>query len=635
MGERESAVDEVLKTITEVDLETELENIYESFSHLPRVLSDILPVIMKDQPLLLEPLKGIAPYLNEAQLSKALTLVQASDDPLFAAQGAATLLPMLSPGVSDELINQVVERVKEEPDEERRMRAIAALLTATQNDVHQELLTLTFQGIRSLGESQQLSALKNLAPALKGGEIDLALMIIALAPDAEGRLECVEALVPAATPSQLSEARSVVMRIGDKREALFVATALPNLDEDLLLKLFASALSQSDYTRARIIAFLARQLAGGSFNGLLKAVDQIEDPTSRAEVALPALARHAPEAQRKQILEQAIDIAARMTDPERRIWALEAMIDQFDPELLDYAFARFTEEAPGMSDDWRVFGEAIFLAVIAPKMPEPKRGELLDQALALVPQLEESDLRRDVLSRLAPHLDLGRWTTAIEIVEAEKEPYDQAIMAGFLVGYAPKQLWPRFVEAALSRIEEIAAGEYPFVDDPTAAASARVLAYSANPALGLEMVGRFKDQAWKRAALLEFVKATPVDALDPVLEQVNSLSEPRERASLKLAAAKRLKNARSEALIAEALADALDGPADLLHDDLLPDLSRALCDLDIDRLRELWRKHAHVLAERDRPQMLTIIHGLAPVLVKLELGGPTVRALFEAQRWWP
>lgn len=635
-GEREGAVEDVLKTITEVDLEAALDHIYESFSHLPKILSDILPMIMKDQPLLLEPLKGIAPYLNEAQLGKALALVQLSDDPLFAAQGAATLLPMLSPAVSEEVIQQIVERVNEEPDEARRMRALSALLTATQNDQHLQILTIAFAGIRSLEESERLSALKNLAPALKGGEIDEALTIIGEVRDGEGRFECVDALVEAATPAQLVQARSAVMRIGDEREALFAASALSaNLEADVRRKLFERARLQSDYIRARTIALLAPQLDDQSFNEALQAVDEIEDATSKAEVALPALARRAPEAQRKEILERAIDIAARATDPERRVWALQAMIDQFDPGLRDHAFARFTEEAPGMEDEWRAFGEALFLAVIAPKMPEPKRGELLDQALALVPQLEESDLRRDVLSKLAPHLNLARWTTAIEIVEAENEPYEQAIMAGFLAGDAPKELWPRFVEAALARIEEIAAGEYAFVDQPADSASARVLAYSANPQLGLEMAGRIKDQNWKRAALLEFVKSTPIDALDPVLEQVDTLSDPRERALLKLAAVRRLENAPREALIAEALADALDGPADLLHDDLLPDLSRALCDLDPDRLRDLWRTHAPVLAERDRPQMLTIIHGLAPVLVKLELGGPTVKALFDAQRWWP
>ena len=633
-GDREGAVEDVLKVITEVDLEAELDHIYESFSHLPKILSDFLPMIMKDQPLLLEPLKGIAPYLNEVQLIKALALVKASDDPLFAAQGAATLLPLLSPAASDELIEQTVESVKGEPDDGRRMRAFSELLTATQNN--QQLSKIAFADVRSLGESERLSALKNLAPALKGAEIDEALTIIGEVRDAEGRVECVDALVPAATPAQLSQARSAVMRIGDEREALFAASALSaNLDADLRRKLFETARSQSDYIRARTIALLAAQLDDQSFNEALQAVDEIEDATSKAEAALPALARRAPEAQRKEILEHAIDVAARATDPERRVWALEAMSDQFDPELRDHALTRFTEEAPGMDDEWRVFGEALFLAVIAPKMPEPKRGELLDKALALVPQLEEPDLRRDVLTRLAPHMDLARWTTATEIVEAEKEPYEQAIMAGFLVGNAPKELWPRFVEAALARIEEIAAGEYPFVDQPTDSAAARVLAYSANPALGLEMAGRIKDQTWKRAALLEFVKSTPIDALDPVLEQVATLADPRERASLKLAAAKRLKNAPREALIAEALADALDGPADLLHDDLLPDLSCALCDLDIDRLRELWRKHAPVLAERDRPQMLTIIHGLAPALVKLKLGGPTVSALLSAQRWWP
>jgi hypothetical protein len=635
-GEREDAVEDVLTTIAGVDLEAELDQVYESFSHLPNVLSDILPVIMRDQPLLLEPLKGIAPYLNEAQLGRAMVIVEASDDPLFAAQAAATLVPKLSQAVSDKFIKQIVERVEEEPDDERRMTAFSVLISATKDDKHQELLTLAFTSIRSLEESQRLSALKNLAPCLRGVEIDEALAIVGEVRDASQRFDCVDALVPAATPAQLRKARSVATMICDEEEALLAAAALSlNLDPDVRRTLLASAVQQSDYIRARSIALLAPQLDDQSFAKALQAVDQIEDSTSKAEVALPALARRASEPQRKEILKHAIDIAARTTDPEGRVWALEAMIDQFDPELRDYAFTRFNEEAPGMSDDWRAFGEGLFLAVIAPGFPEPKRGELLDQALALVPKLDETALRRDVLSRLAPHLDQERWITATEIVEAENEPYEQAIMAGFLVGNAPKELWPRYVDAALSRIDEIAAGDYPFVDQPADAASARILAYSANPALGLEMTGRFKDQGWKRAALLEFVKATPIDAVDPVLAQVKTLSNPRERASLKLVASRRVGNAQREALIAEALPEALDGPADLLHDDLLPDLARALCDIDIDQLRELWRKHAPVLAERDRRQLLTIVHGLAPMLVKLDLGGPNVVALFDAQRWWP
>jgi hypothetical protein len=633
---REGAVDEVLKTISEIDLNAELDRFYESFSHLPPFLSNVLPLIMEDQPLLLEPLKGIAPYLNATQLSKAVEWAQASDDSLFAAQAAATLVPFLAPASAEELIKQIIEHVREEPDNDRRMPAFSALLNATHDDQHDELLKTAFADVRSLGEPQQLFALKTLAPALHGGEIDEALAIIEGVRDAEKRFECIEALVPAATQAQLRKARHVVTRIGDESEALFAAAALsPNLDADVRRALLARALQQPDYIRARIIALLTPQFDDQLFEEVLQAIEQIEDPTSRAEVALPALARRAPEPQRKDILKRAIDVAARMSDSERRVWALEAMIDQFDAALRDYAYTRFTEEAHGMSDDSRAFGEAMFLAVVAPGMPEPKRGELLDQALTLVPELEESTLRRSVLSQLAPHLNPEHWSIATEIVEAEKDPFEQALIAGFLVGDAPKQLRPRFVDIALSRMEEILAVDNDFVDEPVEAASARVLAYSADPKLGLDLVERFKDERWKHAALLEFVKTTPVDELDPVLVQINSLSDPRERASLKLAAAQRLNHETRAALIAEALADALDAPADLLHDDLLPHLSRALRELPVDRLRELWRKHAPRLAERDRPQMLTLIHGLAPMLVRLDLGGPIVRALFEAQRWWP
>ena len=630
IAEQEAAVDDVLAVIGATDIDTEIDNIREAFSDLPDILLNLIPTIMKDQPLLLTPFKSIVPFLNNHQITKALEILRTTTDLVFAAEGAAKLAPVIPADVCIELVATLMARLGEEKNENRRMRMWAALLTMSQGLQHQQVLEAAFADLVSLSVHYQASALKNLAPALKQQEIDEALLFAGQLSEAGEKSECVEALIPAANTDQLREALAVVMKIGDEDEALLAAAALSiSLDSDTRRQLLNQALRNDEYIRARAIALLAPHLDDESFAKALQAVDEIDDPGSRAEVALPALARRAPEPQRTEILKRAIDIAARMSDPERRVWALEAMIDQFDPALRDFAFDRFTEEAPGISEGWHAFGEAIFLAVIAPGMPEPRRAGLLDRALALVPQLDESSLRRDVLSRLASHLDLQRWEIAIQAVAAEADPYEQAIMAGFLISDAPKELWPSFVDIALARIEEIAAGE------ATEGAIARVLAYSANPVRGLDMVSRFGNESWKRAALLEFVRATAVDALDPVLAQVDTLSDPRERASLKLAAARRLDDKKRESLVAEALADALDGPADLLHDDVLPDLSRALSNLDLNQLRERWHKHAPTLAERDRPQMLRLVHGLAPVLVKLELGEPTARSLFNAQHWWP
>jgi hypothetical protein len=635
-NDREAAVDNVVNTICETDIETTLDDVYDNFSHLPKFLSDILPMIMQDRPLLLEPIQSITPYLNGPNLSKIIELLQNTTDLTFAAEGIATLAPVIAAGTLEDLIAKVLPVIKKAPDEGRRMRAFASLLRVTANDRHQELLKIAFDDVHALSRSRQLAALKNLAPALKANEIDAALLVVGQSGEATDRAECIEAMIPAATKDQLRSARSVVMKIGDEREALFAAAALSaNLDADQRRDLLERALQQPDYSQARIIALLAPQLDDESLEIALKAVARIDDGASQAEAALPALARRAPEPQRRQILQNAIDIAARMTDAERRVWALEAMIDQFDPPLRDLAFTRFNDEAANISDEWRAFGQGLFLGVIAPTMPEPKRTELLDEALALVPQLEESSLRRVVLSGLAKHLDLERWTTVIEIVEAENDAYERAIMAGFLIGDAPAQLRPRLVEAALAQIEEIALADYGLMGDGAEAASARVLAYSANPVLALDVIGRFKDEGWKRAALLQYARTNVVDVLDPLLVQINNMSRPRERATVKLALAGQLNNPQRQQFVKDALSDALDEPADLLHDDLFPDLARKLCELSTDRLHDLFRAIAPRLADRDRSQMLTLIHGLAPMFVRLELGAPTVNAIFAAQRWWP
>lgn len=632
---RESAVDEVIATIGAVNMERIMEEIQLAFSHLPKTLLDFLPHILADEPWLSAPLKDIAPYLTASQLTTTLDLLRSTKDPIFAAEGTAALAPVISSTVLEALISNLMALLSQERDEDQRMRALSALAGAARGDQRRELLDVAFGYARASTPAPQ-AALERLAPALQADELDEALSIAAEISEPSERVKCVEALLPGATPSQLRRARSVVMNIGDGDELLLAAAALsPALDVDMHRELLNRALRQREYIRARTIALLAPQLEGPLFDAALRAVDEMEDPGSRAEVAMPALARRATGAEQRQILERAIEIAARMTDPERRVWALEAMIDQFDPALRETALTRFTEAESGLSEDWRAFGRGIFIAVVAPGLPEPRRGELLDEGLALVPELGQPDLGRSILSRLAEHLDNQRWEVAVRLVEAEEDPYERAIMTGFLIGKAPKSFRSRLVGAALSKIGEIVATDYSSASDRMEQAGARVLAYTPDPTSVLPLVGEFNEEGWKRAALLEFASESPIAELDPVLAQVDRISDPRDRALLKLAVARRLKNAQQHELVANALGDALDAPADLLHDDLLPELAGALCELPPDRLLQLWRDCAPRLADQTRSQMFTLVHGLAPALLRLDLGRPTARALFDVQRWWP
>lgn len=632
--ERESAADEVIATIGAVDMEATIAELQRAFSDAPKLLVDYLPLIMEMRPWLSEPLRVIAPNLTASQITTALDMLRNTRYPVFAAEGAAALAPVISPTVCEALIGKLRPLVSQERNEDRRMRALSALIGAARGDQRKELLEVAFGYVR--GSTPNANALEKIAPVLQGDELDEALSIAAEIREPSERVKCVEALVTAATPSQLRRAHAVVMTIGDGDELLLAEAALsPALDADMHRELLNRAMRQDGYIRARTIALLAPQLEGPLFDAALRAIDEIEDPGSRSEVAMPALARRAIGAERRQILERAIEIAARMTDAERRVWALEAMIDQFDPVLRETALARFTDAESGVGEKWRGFGRGIFLAVLAPGLSEPKRGELLDEALALVPGLETADLRRDVLSRLAEHLDSKRWVVAVQLVEAVEDPYERAIIAGLLIGKAPESLRSRLVDAAIAEIGEIVGTDYDSVSERIERAGARVLAYGTDLTYALGLVGRLNDESWKRVALLEFASARPVADLEPVLAQVEGVSVPRDRALLKLALARRLKNARQQELVADALSDALDAPADLLHDDLLPELARALCELPDDRLLNLWRDCAPRLADRARPQMLTFVHGLAPVLLRLGLGGPTAGALFDVQRWWP
>ena len=329
--------------------------------------------------------------------------------------------------------------------------------------------------------------------------------------------------------------------------------------------------------------------------------------------------------------------AASLTDAERLTWAFEAFGDQLGPELLVEALDAFRAAETSFGQQWRLFGRARYLVAALGCLPASERDAVHTEILGLVPQLPEADLRRDVLSLLAASGGFARFEEIVVLVEAEADPYERGVTAGFIVGDVPDALRGRLVAAALDESDTIGATEHTPANERQAAVVARVLAYTADPGYALGFVERLTSDAWKRAALVEFARVLPPNLLDETLAVAAGLEDPGARAEALTALGRVAPASRRAAILGDALSAAMRDHSDLLHDGVLAALTSGLLELPPAEVRTLWRDHRSQLGDLARPQLLIKLHGLAPALLHADADAATaaVEAMFDVQRWWP
>jgi hypothetical protein len=388
--------------------------------------------------------------------------------------------------------------------------------------------------------------------------------------------------------------------------------------------------------RARALALLVPALDASEWAQAQTLLDSIDDPGGLAEVALPAFACRAAGTQRDAWLRRAIDSAASMTDPEHRAWAFQAFRDLLTSEQIDDALAAFEHTEATIDEEWRSFGRALILALALPRVSAGRFEAVHEEVLSLVVALPEPSLRRSVLVDLAEAGARVRFDRVVEIVEHESDPYERAMMAGFLIEATPTAMRPRLVAAALREIDRIEGDGFESKASRTEGAAARVLPYLADPAEGLRIAQTFDDDTWRAVALLEFSKEPPVDQLDTLLDAVSRIGDAGNRSRALTNLACHAGAAREGAILGAAFQAALDDHSDLLHDRVLRPLADALAARPPEDLVGLFARHRRKLGEMTRGQLLAKLHGMAPALVHADRAAAAVvpGAVLQVGRWW-
>jgi hypothetical protein len=271
--------------------------------------------------------------------------------------------------------------------------------------------------------------------------------------------------------------------------------------------------------------------------------------------------------------------------------------------------------------------------IALPHLQPPRRDAVHDEILRLIEQLPKADLRREVLSLLADNGDAARFDEVVELVEAETDPYERGLSAGFVIDRAPEALRDRLVTAALAELENIKATDRQSVTERVEAVGSRVMAYTHDPRYALGVVSRFESEEWKRPALLQFARAMRTDLFDDVLALAAALEDAEHRAEVLTA----LSAAAPAERRTTVLGDAIRYQSDLLHDNVLPALAQALVLLPPATVRALWRDQRSRLGELARPQLLRKLHGLAAAILYADGNAATtaVETTLDVQRWWP
>lgn len=636
---RDVAIDEVLQTADGIDEEHWRSDIERSFDDLPPMLAPVLSMIFAEQSWRPEVLRTLAPFLKGTPLDTALRLVRETTDRRFLVEGAAAMAEALPEVDRANLAEHVAQQVREIEDTETRAWAVATILPVLETPDHAALLEETLNAIAASDESIRIKALSALATALTPEHIPRALEVARSVADVGARVGLVEAMAPVFKPAHLLPARGVIDMVDDRGEVLLATAALAKhagADRHRAI-LRMAAKYEAEYLRARALALLVPHVDDDVLGDAMQVLATITDPTSLAEVALPAFARRVEGSQRTELLRRAVRTAASSTDAQRLAWAFEAFRDQLTPDLIEEALEAFAAAEASFGAEWRTFGRARYLVVALPHLQPPRRDVVHDEILCLIKQLPGASLRREVLLLLAENGDTARFNEVVELVEAETEPFERGLIAGSVLEQAPEVLRDRLVTAALAESENIKDPYFQSVTDPVENVISRVMPYTHHPRQMLGVVSQFESEEWKRTALLRFARAMRADLFDDVLTLATALENAGYRAEVLTALAAVAPAERRTAVLGGALAAAIGDQSDLLHDDVLPPLAQALILLPPATIRALWRDQRSRLGELARPQLLRKLHGLAAAILHADAEAATtaVETTLDAQRWWP
>jgi hypothetical protein len=427
-------------------------------------------------PLIPEPIRT---YLLHQALEVALTLT----DDQMKAKALSTLAPQLPESTRTVVLQQALEVAQdrwEEWDQREEFASLAPQLTGaflqqaleaafalSEERARAEILCIlapqltgvllqkALETVFTFSEARnRVDALGALAPQFPepdhGNLLQQALEAALALPEARDRADALSTLAkkfsePARTyiQQQAIEAICAITNTGSRAVAL--ANLAPQLNDIFQQQALNTALSISEEGyRVRTLCALAPRLAGTLLQQALEAAHALSREHSRA-IVLRTLAPRFPEPTRTIVLQQALEAA--LASEESQIDVLSALAPQLTGALLQQAL----EAVLALWDPWDITQALRFLL---PRLIEPTRTHLLQQALEAAPRHPLESVRATVLRFLAPELTGALLQQALEATLAFSKEDAKAEALSALAPQLTGTLLQQALEATLAFSEK-------------------------------------------------------------------------------------------------------------------------------------------------------------------------------------
>ena len=538
-------------------------------------------------------LTALATKLTSELLPKALAAAQAIQDEYSRAQALTTLADKLP-----EALPKALAAAQAIQDEVRRAQALTTLADKLPEALPQALAA----ALAIQDEVRRAYVLIALADKLPEALLPQALAA-ALAIQDNSRAYVLTALANKLTPELLPKALEATLAIHEYHQVT-VLTALSDKFPEVLPKALAAALAiQDEFYYSKALTTLVGKLPQ-TFPEALEAIHLLREESRRAEALVFLADKVAPE-----LLLEALGTALDIRDEHLRARALKALTGAFTPKLLEDLATNLTYSSKYDSTD-RL---ATLLDALKPKLllelleaalaiqDEPQRAkaltvlsdklpEALPKAFEAALAIQEEYDRSDVLTALANKLTPELLPKALQAALAMQRASHRAEVLTALVDKLPEVL-PKALEAAL-----VTQGEYDRANVLTA------LANKLTPELlprALEAVSTFRGQSHSPRVIIALADNLMPELLPKVLKVALSIQPEYDRAT---------------ALAA-----------------LNPSFISASNRFD------LWKDTLHFISSYTRPDLLSDLTALTPLLVALgteAIATETAQAIQDVAKWW-
>ncbi|WP_084226980.1 NB-ARC domain-containing protein [Nostoc sp. KVJ20] len=533
-------------------------------------------------------------------LPQALEAARAIQDQRYRAQALSALANKLPA----ELLPQAIEVTRAIQGEEYHAQALSALA----DKLPAELLPQALEATRAIQSekyrAQALSALANKLPHV----LPQALEATRAIQDEEYRTQVLSALANKLLAELLPQALEATRAIRDEE---YRAQALSALADKLPAELLPQALEvaqaiQDEEYRAQALSALADKLPAELLPEALEATRAIKHEEYRAQ-ALSALTNKLP----AELLPEALEAARAIQYKEYRAQALSALVNKMPdvlPEALEVARAIQHEEYRAQA-----------LSALVNKMPD-----VLPEALEAARAIQYKEYRAQALSALVNKMPDVLLPQAIEVTRAiQYEEYRAQALSG-LANKLPAELLPQALEVAQAiQDEEYRAQALSALADKL---PAELLPQA------IKATRAIQSERYRTQALSALADKLPAELLPQVLEVARAIQDERYRVQALSVLANKLPDVLPQALeVARTIQDEED------RAQALSALAPSLSQMPLPQLFPLWEDTLHQLSLRTRPNLLSDIKALFPIIFAFDSEAATaelVRAIINVGRWW-